>query len=214
MVQCRLEVASLRTLCILGLLITLAVPVFAQQDGNLLMQDNFSTRANRWSLPESAKAKVDYVEGQLVMTVNSPGAAIWSVPDSSLELSRYHLTINAQIEPGSSGALGVVFHYQDDENFYWWEISDEGYYHLNVVKEGKTPRIPLAEGSVQPAQSFQISLTVINDEFKIVVNDQELPTILNKTISDGIFGLYTRADRGAMQATFDDLRVVDIQLDD
>lgn len=196
----------------LVLSLALLIPASAQQDGNILLQDDFSTRANRWTLPASAKFQATYQDEQFMMASYSPNTLLWSVPDTDLVLTRYRLTLTATIQKttGEGNTAGVVFNYQDDENFYWWEVEPTGLARLQVIKNGKTPHQPLAEGYVTPSRVYKLDLLVIEGEFSLTLNDETLPIVKNTALTDGIIGLYARSGQGAIQASFDNLRVVDI----
>lgn len=192
----------------------LAVLLF-QRDGNILLQDNFSTRSNRWSLEKTAKLSIEYRNEQLQMKIISPGVAAWSVPDTDLRLSHYRLTVYASVLDSSpQSAVGVIFNVQDEQNFYLLEAQPEGKYALRIVEDGVPRKIPLAQGGLAPAEEFYFDLTIVDGEFTFTINDAPLPTVQDDAFRQGIFGLYARAGRGLVQVAFDDFRVLDVPSDD
>ena len=182
----------------------------AQRDGNILLQDDFRTRINRWSLTRTAKLTVDYSDGQLQMKIISPGNRIWSIPDTASQMSRYHLRVNVGIlESSEDSAVGVIFNYQNDENFYLFEIEKQGNYDVQIIEDGEMHT--LIEGSIEAARDYLFDMEVVDGEFTFSINDTELPVFEDDTFTKGVFGLFSRAGHGAIHAAFDDLLVVDIQ---
>ena len=181
----------------------------AQTDGNVLLRDDFATRAYRWSLSESAKLRVDYVDEKLYMMIESPGLAAWSVPDTSLDLSRYHMTVTGEIiEVTPVGTIGLVFNFQDDDNHYVFEVNHTGEYTLTLVEDGV--KSLLAEGEIEASTTYDFDLAVWDNTFTIRVNDAEEPiSTHDESIKSGIVGLYSRAGRGALHVAFDDFLLVD-----
>jgi hypothetical protein len=182
-----------------------------QPDGNTLFKDDFATRVGRWSLPDTAKAKVDFAEGQLHIRIISPGKVVTTLPDTDLELSRYRLSVQAQfLESSLESALGVVLNYQDDENFYWLECDPKGQIALQTMRDGRPLLEPILEGQVTMTDEFSFVVTVTDGEFQITVNQIPLPIVQDRTFASGFFGLYARAGHGSIDAAFDNLLVVDV----
>jgi hypothetical protein len=184
-----------------------------QQDGNILLDDDFATRAYRWSLTHTAKISVDYADEALHMEITSPGQAILSVPDTSLDLSDYHLTVSAEIiDSTERGTVGVVFNYQDEDNYYVVEVTSAGDYSVSLVEHAQ--KTILVEGQLEGADRYQFDITAQENMFIIQINDTDEPIILqDETHKSGIVGLYGRAGRGSLHVAFDDLLLVDV-LDD
>jgi len=181
-----------------------------QRDGNILLNDDFATRAYRWSLAKTAKLSVDYVDESLHLDIASPGQAVWSVPDTSLDLTDYHLTVSAEIlESTQRGTVGVVFNYQDDDNHYLFEVTRTGDYTVSLLERGQ--KSTLLEGHIDGAATYHIDLIAQESAFTIKINDADEPIILrDETIKSGIVGLYGRAGRGPLHVAFDDFLLVDV----
>jgi len=180
-------------------------------DGNTLLLDDFSSRAHRWSLQNSAKSEVAYRDNGLAMSITSPGLAVWSVPDFDLKLSHYHLTTQAEWLSGTpDSALGVVFHYQDRGNFYWLEVQPNGKVSVQQMLAGMRLPDPLLVGEIKPTQRAEIDLIVFEGEFLLTINGEDLPPFQDDSLPPGLIGLYTRAGKGTVQTLFDQVRVVDV----
>jgi len=177
-----------------------------QRDGNLLFQDDFSTRAQRWSLSETPKAEIDYIDEQLAVTIVSPGFGMLSLPDFDLKLRDYHLTFTAQILDGE-GIVGVIFNYQDDA-YYRLDIADEEIAWILVEDEDETI---IQTDEFDMTEILKVDLIAQDGVFTLRINEQEMPTLEDDTLEVGIFGVYARAGKGALRVAFDDVQVVDVQ---
>lgn len=192
-------------------LIPLIFSPWAQQDGNVLLHDDFSTRAFRWVLSQDAKHLIDYADEQFIISINSPGEGVFSVPDIDLALRRYRLSTTATLESNDpNSSAGVILNYQDEEHYYIFEVSAAGDYWFTLVRNGKRVTPLLAEGQLPPSDELALVVTMIEGQFNFEVNGLSLPSVQDKTHEYGIIGLYGRAGRGYAIIRFDDVRLVDV----
>lgn len=112
--------------------------------------------------------------------------------------------------------FGIVFRHQDDENFYVYTISSDGYYSLARLVEGdwetligwkRSNKIDTRRGAWN-----RIALLVEKGNINLLVNDELLATYKDDDSYAGGIGLLAGAmDDDGVQIAFDDFRVWDLR---
>lgn len=97
------------------------------------------------------------------------------------------------VEGPDTGLYGIVFRYQDDNNFYAFVISGKGYF--GVYKRANGEYVPLVDFQPSPAiqtgQGSNILQVVVKGEnMWFLVNDQELVNLTDSTFRTGRIGFY------------------------
>lgn len=113
------------------------IPAITQQgDGNILLIDDFSTNTNNWNVWENkAGSAVSYYQEGLVFVINTPQYDYISVPKGSFGDVRVETTANKLTGPDDND-YGIICRYQNENNYYSFIISSDGYFGIIKVKEG------------------------------------------------------------------------------
>lgn len=104
-------------------------------DKSVLFKDNFSTISGGWSTQRNANSIIDFEKGGFRIWVNRPNYDYWSVPglrftDVSIEVTA------AKLAGPDDNDFGIICRYQDQDNFYGFLISSDGYYGISKRKNG------------------------------------------------------------------------------
>jgi serine/threonine protein kinase len=120
------------------------------------------------------------------------------------------LRVKAQVITGTPASrVGVIFGLQDFDNYFRFDISGDGRYHLLRQQAGQ--EVPISEGAVpfihtHPAGN-QLQLSIISNTLAVAVNDR---VVMRAAIdyTPGYVGLWCGAYRtGSTRCAFDDLQV-------
>jgi hypothetical protein len=104
-------------------------------EGSIIYQDDFSTIQGMWAW-EDSEGSVSYVSDELHVEVNQAEFFIWGVPDRSF--SDVILDVDARVVTAAGdGDFGLLCRYQDNQNFYGMEISEDGYYAVWKMIDGE-----------------------------------------------------------------------------
>jgi len=187
------------------------LPSASAQDGNRLWDDDFSTRAGRWDLPQTAKGSITYQDETLVATINTPGYTIQSTPDYDIALERYQLTIDLLTAQSSNdGSFGVLLNYRDARNFYTFELLANGTYFFSTYKDNQSRVIASGKFDTPTIDTWSLSITYQDTNFEFLLNDAVIATYQDDTHTAGIFGIYAKAGNRPFTTAFDNLRVTDL----
>ena len=113
--------------------------------------------------------------------------------------------------PGTTGnvAPGLIFGYQDENNYYLFSIDNDGWYTLEAIENGQWETlISWTEGTGISGRDDTIRVEFGSGEMVFYVNDVEQDRYRDNRFRSGDVGMlvYNMSDR-SVYAGFDNLRV-------
>ncbi|MFL7840455.1 MAG: family 16 glycoside hydrolase [Candidatus Promineifilaceae bacterium] len=184
--------------------------------GGTLFADDFSGEQNcGWAEYNRGGAVVAIEDGSLNISTSSPGEIWWTNPGRTFD----DVIIN--IEASQTGgvddnAYGVLCRYQNEQNFYLFLISGDGYYAIGKYSGTDVPITYLTpDGQYQASDvinqgiaSNDIQASCIGNQLSLAVNGEPLLTVTDNDFSSGDIGLAASAmQQGTVEISFDDLRI-------
>jgi tRNA A-37 threonylcarbamoyl transferase component Bud32 len=179
---------------------------------DLALIDAFDDNRHGWAPQQFSDLGNSIIEnGQFVIETRYPGQPYgisnWN-PNLSFDV--FDLQVDAQITTGSaSSRTGILFGVQDLDNLFWFDVTNDGRYHLQRKQDGAV-RV-LGEGAAPfihiPLARNRLRLVVISNTLSVLVNDR----LLMQAAIDyapGFVGLWCgvyQPDRTS--CVFDDLQV-------
>jgi len=100
-------------------------------------RETFDDARNGWTLVQNNQAEIALADGQLRITVKQPDSLAWSVAAGK---TFGDLTLDVDATPlagPDDNDYGVIVRRVDDDNFYRFEISGDGYYNIQKRQKGK-----------------------------------------------------------------------------
>lgn len=184
--------------------------------GGALFADDFSGEQNCGWLEYSRGGAVAAVQdGALRISTSSPGEIWWTNPERNFD----DVIINARAEQLSGpddNAFGLICRYHDEQNFYVFLISGDGYYAIGKYS-GPENRVTyltpdgqfLASELIrQGAAVNDIQASCIGNELSLAVNGEPLLTVTDPDFKSGDIGVAASTlQQGTVEIAFDDLRV-------
>lgn len=169
----------------------------SQSSPNVLFQDDFSDSGSGWDRVDVADGVTDYADGVYRIYVNTTNTDVWANP--GLEFSNVRVEVDATKMGGDdNNDLGVICRYQDNENFYFFVISSDGYYGVGKVSEGVQELI--GEESMPPSEhintgnaSNRVAAECVGETLRIHVNGRLLGEYQDSDFASGDVGLIAGA---------------------
>jgi hypothetical protein len=179
------------------------LPVEHPNPGELLFVTTFDDFNNEWDIQRGRDSMlVDnsqilgvedaQVTGDtLVVTYGSPytGQIVWSTLDR--KFNDLDLRVTARRVSGPlDNQYGVVFRYRDPDNFYFFQISSDGYYSLQKAKDGEREFISewnTSDAIHQGDVANDLRIVARGDEFRFYVNGEPMPLCLK---GDNAFSMW------------------------
>jgi len=114
--------------------------------------------------------------------------------------------------PAEDNSYGIVCRYQDEENFYLFEISNDGYFSISALVNNEWMTLVdwTESAAINCGQGAKNHLTVTckGDRLNLAVNGQELTEITDGTFLSGDIGLTASTySKGGARVVFDNLVV-------
>lgn len=141
------------------------------------LSDSFDDNRNGWAPQQFSAVGGSTIEnGQFVIETIYPGKPYgisnWN-PNQAFDA--VDLKVAAQIVTGTvSSRVGVLFGVQDLDNLYWFDLTNDGHYHLYRKQAGSVQQ--LAGGAsplIRSVPAFnQMHVTVISNTVSAAINDR------------------------------------------
>ena len=173
--------------------------------------DDFSDPTSGWTTHKEEETITEYSNGVYRISVLEEHWVAWG--RARRRIANGVFTVAATpVEGPLDNGYGIVFRYQDGDNFYAFEVSADGYYLLgkyvddewiNLVDWTKSAAIKQGIGSTN-----YLKVVADGPEISCYVNDQFLVTVVDESFHEGDCGVLAEAyDEGGVVVEFDDFQV-------
>ncbi len=196
---------------------------WALQDGRLTQLSDLKSRQLEW---QGASAGDNWQKGWSPLgdgvNVLRKGTYALFDDDAAMEWSDY--AVDANIVTPDNGALGLMFYYQDPENYYKIELDANGDYDRNPrngagslfqlieVKDGVERYLNQFPAKYTPGEAFNLRVEVVDNQIQAYVDGDALFAYPIETHAQtkGTVGLFSWDSAGV---AFDDVQVVSLAAD-
>ncbi len=178
--------------------------------GEVLYEDDFSSPNSGWDAYEGDNGSTFYADGAYHIQVDTEKYYVWG--NAYQEFSDALITVQAQpVKPVGDADFGVICRYQDTDNFYALEISEDGYYAIWKQENGEfVSLVDWSASDVIPTDGSPVTIQAacVSDTLILAVNDTVLAETQDSTFSRGDIGLLAGTwDTGGVEIQFDNLSV-------
>lgn len=202
----------MRTVPLLILLMLTCACAFAGQPTAAPFQDTFDDNRNNWTLTQSSQAEIAIVGGQLRIAVSRPESLAWSRA-AGKTYDNFTLEVDATPLGGpDDNDYGAIVRRVDDENFYRFDISSDGFYNIQKRSQGKWEKL-VTDWTESPAirrgrAANRLRVVCAGRTLTFFVNDTQLAQVTDDALARGEIGLLAGTlTEGGVQVAFDNLRV-------
>lgn len=157
---------------------------------NVLFQDDFSRTSSGWDREEYDYATTDYGDDVYRIEITSEDYFAWSTPyenftDVIIEVETF------KASGGDDNGFGVICRHEDEENFYFLEISSDGYAWIGkyyqaeyeVIDGGESSRVKLG------SETNSLRAECIGNELSLFVNGSRVLQVYDSDFTSGDVGL-------------------------
>lgn len=184
-----------------------------QKGGAVLFYDRFGNPQSGWGSESRESFDRGYQEGEYFIEVYEPDWFAWATPGK--RLGDVVVTVDARRVSGASdGHFGLICRYRAPANFYYFGVTDDGYYAIMRVRDSH-PK-PLSGDGFLPSPAIPVGADVYHiravcqgDRLQLFVNDQEIATVTDDTFRQGDVGLGVGSGpEGSIRVHFDNFKVL------
>jgi len=181
----------------------------AANNWELVLEDTFDNNDNLWlaesSDDEYALINYEIVDGKYRWDATAHKSFIGWARSSTDPLTDFYLSVEiTQVDAPGSADYGVLFREDEDSNFYYFAISEQGLYAFYIYFEGWDTLIDWTDTTlILPGASNRITVIGEGSHFTFFINDQYLTEFTDNKISEGLISLAIELSDEGDQAIFE-----------
>jgi hypothetical protein len=167
------------------------------RSGSLLFQDDFSNTSSRWLVGQDEAGLVAYYGGGIRIFVDQPAAARLTVPRLSFTDIRAEVD-TLKLGGAEDNNFGLICRYKDEANFYFFEISSDGYYTVGKYKNGVMSLIGMSQMQSNNAINQGVAINHLRADCSgaslvFYVNNKKVTEVEDRDLKSGDVGLIAGA---------------------
>ncbi len=186
--------------------------------GPVIYADDFADPDSGWDVYTNDDTWAGYVDGEYRLAVYVNDFVTWGNPPADEEIADFEFEADARLVEGPlDNNFGLLVRYQaDDENYYWFQISSDGYYSVDLLRDGEWVGLVGWETSDAIRQGVDVNnhlkVACSGDRFSFYVNGTHLVSLNDDSFATGSIGLAagTFGESGVV-VHFDHVQVRQIQ---
>jgi hypothetical protein len=179
--------------------------------GPLIFTDDFSD-PDLWTLNQSRSASSAMNNNQLTLALSLPKGYLFSQRAEPVLRDFYlEITASPSICRGED-EYGLLIRMVDSGNFYRFSLTCDGQARVDRVFKGSasSPQPLTLSGAIPPGAPSvsRLAVSAVGREMRFFVNDEYLFSVSDRSMPEGLLGVFIRASgAGAMTVNFSDLVV-------
>jgi hypothetical protein len=167
----------------------------AKDNWQIVLTDTFDTNENNWLVEsdddEYALTAYEIVDGTYRWEATAHQSFIGWVRSGNEPLSDFYLSVDInQVDAPTSADYGVLFREDDDSNFYYFGITNQGEYILYIFFEEWDRLIDWTQTDlINPEETNRLTVIGEGSHFTFFINDQYLTEFTDDQIPEGTAAL-------------------------
>jgi len=181
--------------------------------GPTLLFDNFASNENNW-LAGNQPSKYFAALNQVIADGRYRWEAQVTIPNSmttawlmGYPVSDFHLVVNCKHISGSKAGSGwgVIFRVQDNQNYYWFRMTDSQFFGVSVQKDSQWQNLVdwTRTDTIKPNGVNQLEVIARGAHFTFLINGQIVNEVDDSHFSQGLVGLAIEGYTSGEKIIFD-----------
>ncbi len=174
----------------------------------MLLRDDFENPSNSsFDEGETDNAIYKFVDGTYTVQCKQPKLILWQTVRGDYGNAAF--SVDTTLDGPQDSATGLIFHYQDDKNFYIFTVAGDSSYSLDMYKDDQLTKLidwtnsPIING---PGQLNSLRVETEGDTIRLFANDKLLDEISDATFTRGKTAIAVNTfDDPNLTVTFDNL---------
>lgn len=182
-----------------------------------LLQDALTSSVTSSMLVrEDEESRFAFDDGRYLIEVNKLDWMAWALVEGTYDDTvAIQVTTSIANNPDDTAA-GIIFHYQDEENFYLYNVSGNGFYRLSLLENNEwiilidwTPSDVIAiAGAGETAPTNTLRVELVGERIALFVNNVKVEETIDSTFSRGEVALTANVfEQVGGQVYFSDLLI-------
>ncbi len=180
--------------------------------GGILYQDDFSRPESGWGQTQIDFGQAGYFNSTYRFRIDQPNLDFWAHPGQNFSFAR--IEVDTAALPGSPlTRMGIICRLVDERNFYFFIITNDGYYGIGKTQNGQASLLGMSELARHPAihadgQVNRLSAHCIAELLIFYVNGELVGTATDAEFPRGDVGLLAGSfEQGGAEVLFDNFVV-------
>ncbi|WP_322814311.1 zinc ribbon domain-containing protein [Chloroflexus sp.] len=177
--------------------------------GRVLFSDDFENpQASELGESEDSSSRYVYEAGRYVIEVKEPELLVWALVNGSYRDVIIE-TSYSTVRGGPVGAAGIIFNYQNEDNFYLFSVSNDGYYALELLENNQwITLIDWTQHEAIDTENNRLRVELNGDEITLFVNERQLEQTRDPTFTHGDIGLaVTSFDQSGITVSYEEITI-------
>lgn len=139
--------------------------------GDVLLREEFdSSVLSNFREDDGEDSRYSFEDGGYVIEAKTTEMLVWALTDD--EYDNVVITCDSAALPGSETvAAGLIFRYVDNENFYLFNISTNGFYTLEALVDG--------EWEILIDQTQSDAIDAVNNQLRVALDGERIALYVN-----------------------------------
>ena len=165
-----------------------------KSSGDILVEDDFSDDTTGWEIVNNVYELKGYSSEGYLISINNKGGR--SISTTGLQFSDIKIQVESHKLTGSNDSyLGIVCRYQDNQNYYRFFITPDGYTGIVKVFNGVSSTLPGGKMSynhevIQDDGTNSLEVTCIGSQLSLSVNGKLAVSATDDQLKQGDAGLF------------------------
>lgn len=181
--------------------------------GTLLFSDDFTSNTNAWGTSGKNIGEIIFEYEGLDIKVNTPNSLLWTVTADQFRDTQ--IEVDGVLLGGpSDDTFGVICRYQDNEHFYGFLLSHDGYYGIfkmdggNMMLADSQAGLKYSDAIRQGGVVNHIQAVCQGETLRLTVNGTLLSEVQDSSYSQGQMGLIVGTyEIAGTEVFFDNLQI-------
>ncbi|HNP84819.1 MAG TPA: zinc ribbon domain-containing protein [Kouleothrix sp.] len=178
--------------------------------GAVLLRDTFdSASESSFEDGETDNAVYAFADGTYTVKVKQPKLILWKTMRG--DYGNVAISVDTTLDGPPESATGLIFHYQDDKNFYIFTVAGDGSYSLDLYDNDELKQLidwTKSSAIKGPGELNTLRVETQGDSIRLYANDQLLDEVSDSTFSRGKAAIVVNTfDKPNVTVAFDNLVV-------
>jgi pSer/pThr/pTyr-binding forkhead associated (FHA) protein len=188
---------------------TTATAMDQAADGfSLVYEDDFSDPSSGWDDAFDRYTTKQYGNNKYYIDITTSNLVAWGLANRSVSDFRLEVDATQELGPNNNG-YGILFRFQDRDNFYRFDISGDGFFLLSKFHAGEwVTLVPwTASSAINVGQTAnRLSVEAVGSQIRVYANDDLLAELEDDTFAEGNFGFFASTfSEPNLTVSFDDI---------
>lgn len=165
-----------------------------KSSNDVLLEDDFSDDTTGWEIVNNVYELKGYSSEGYLISINNKGGR--SISTTGLQFNDVNIQVETHKLTGSNDAyLGIVCRYQDNENYYRFFVTPDGYTGIVKVVNGLNSTLPGGKMSynhdvLQDDRTNLLEVSCVGNQLKLMVNNKLAVSAEDDQLKKGDVGIF------------------------